>query len=333
MSRQSERVRAILKMRRMRISMIIGYGVIVAIAVIGVTIFASWENERILQRKISSMTSSLNTQMKLNLDSYLARMEKVGTLAFAYDETYTYDATDDSIDEYDAINIEKGLSDKLMSLCLMENFVDYGLVYRNNHTVGKVSNGTTELFGNSLYTALENMITREQTHDGWHTGYDDSYERIYYVKRVHDNCVLVISFYTTELEHVFESPDNIEDMTVRLTDENYKVVFSSDRAEELGQALPPEISHYTMSSINGVLLDSQNLVSINPCDVGWYVISNIPTGVVMRERNQMQVYIYICAAAAVLLAVLAGVIFTSKISDPMSVIAVGYNSDDDDTDI
>ena len=53
----------------------------------------------------------------------------------------------------------------------------------------------------------------------------------------------------------------------------------------------------------------------------------------MRERNQMQVYIYICAAAAVLLAVLAGVIFTSKISDPMSVIAVGYNSDDDDTDI
>ena len=312
--------------------MIFGYGLIVAIAVVGVTIFATWQNERILRSKISDMNSSLNVQMQLNLDSYLNRMEKVGTLAFSMDEAYTYDATDESNDEYEAINTEKTISDGLMSLCLMENFVDYGIVYRNNHTVGKVSNGTTELFGNSLYAGLESMITNERTHDGWHTGYAGDYARIYYVKRIHDNALLVLSFYTTELEHVFDNPEYLDSMTVRLTDENYKVVYSSDTETELGESLPPEISRYTMSSITGTLMDSNNLISINPSDVGWYVISSIPAREVMRERNEMQIYVYIGAFVATLLAVIAGALFSSRIADPTAMIAINMRASDLDDD-
>ena len=332
MSRQSERVRAILRLRRMRNTMIFGYGLIVVIAVVGITIFVSWQNDRILRSKISDMTTTLNVQMQKNLDSYLNRMEKVGTLAFASDDAYTYDATDETNDEYEAINTEKAIADELMSLCMLENFVDYGIVYRNNHTVGKVSNGTTELFGNALYSGLEAMITNEKTHDGWHTGYGEDYERIYYVKRVHDNAVLVLSFYTAELRHVFENPESMENMTVRLTDENYKVVYSSDKSETLGDALPAEISRYTMSSITGSLMDFNNLVSINGCDVGWYVICSMPTNVVMRERNEMQVYVYIAAAIATLLAVLAGALFSSRIADPTAMIAINMRASDLDSE-
>jgi len=325
MSRQQDRVRAILRLRRMRIMMIIGYGIIVALTVIGITAFATWQNEQILKKKMSNMTSSLNTQMELNLNSYLSRMEKVGTLAFAMDEAYTYDATDDSNDEYEAINIEKAINDELKSLCLMENFVDYGIVYRNNHTVGKVSNGTTELFGNSLYSSLESMITREKTHDGWHTGYGDDYERIYYVKRVHGNAVLVLSFYTTELQHVFDNPDSLEDMTIRLTDENYKVVYSSDKADTLGAALPDYISGYTSNGMTGAVMDLSNMIAINGTKVGWYVISVIPTSVVMAEQKATQIYIFIAAAIATLIAILVGALFSAKISDPMALVAINMS--------
>ena len=113
MSRQEERVRAILRLRRMRIIMIVGYGIIVALTVVGITLFSTWQNEQILSKKINDMTVSLNAQMEMNFDSYLERMEKVGTLAFAMDEAYTYDATDDSNDENEAINTEKAITDEL----------------------------------------------------------------------------------------------------------------------------------------------------------------------------------------------------------------------------
>ncbi len=329
MSRQEERVRAILRLRRMRIIMIVGYGIIVALTIVGITLFSTWQNEQILSKKINDMTVSLNAQMEMNLDSYLARMEKVGTLAFAMDEAYTYDATDDSNDEYEAINTEKAITDELKSLCLMENYVDYGIVYRNNHTVGKVSNGTTELFGNSLYTSLEAMITREKTHDGWHTGYGDDYQRIYYVKRVHDNAVLVLSFYTTELEHVFDNPDSLDDMTIRLTDENFKVVYSSSKEDTLGGDLPEQIFRYTSSGVTGGVMDLSNMVAINSTKVGWHVISSIPTNIVMRERNEMQIYVYIGAAIATLIAVIAGAIFSAKVSDPMRLVAISNMEDED----
>lgn len=328
MTRQEERVRAILKLRRLKRMMVIGYGVIVAIAVIGVTLFSTWENQRIFSSKIRSMSANLNVQMKLNLDNYLARMERIGTLAFSIDEAYTYDATDDSNDEYNAIKTEKAISEQLLSLCLMENFVDYGIVYRNNHTIGKISNGTTELFGNALYEGLEGMISRERTHDGWHTGYNDDYTRIYYVKRIHENAVLVLSFYTMELERLFDNPETFEYMTVRLADDSSRVVYSSDKEDILGGSLPTYMMRYTTSSVTGSLIDANHLVSIDPCEVGWYIISTIPTDIVMRERNQSLIYIYIAAGVATLLAVLAGWLFSNKVSDPISMIALNLSADD-----
>ena len=43
----------------------------------------------------------------MNLESYLARMESVATLAFSIDDAYTYDATTSTLNEYDKLNLEK----------------------------------------------------------------------------------------------------------------------------------------------------------------------------------------------------------------------------------
>ena len=85
----------------------------------------------------------------------------------------------------------------------MENYVDFFIVYSDDHTVGKVSNGTTKLYGDDLYSDMEQLITRKRSNDGWSTGYNGDFRRIYYVKRVNDNALLVVSIYTSELENVF----------------------------------------------------------------------------------------------------------------------------------
>lgn len=191
--------------RKFKFAMILYYAVII----IGITVFIStstiFKTDDVLKSKVSELTSALNVQMQMNINSYLSKVETTAALLFAEKEVYLYDATNESNDEYESLNTENFISDKLYSLCIMENFVDFGIVYRNNHTVGKLSNNTKELFGDRLYEDLAASINRERTHDGWFAGYNGNYNRIYYVKRVNDNAVLVTSFYTTELESVFEA--------------------------------------------------------------------------------------------------------------------------------
>ena len=215
------------KIRGLQLSMIIGYAVIIIAVICVVTNLAVKKTDAVLKNKVISMTSSLNVQMKLNMDSYISRMETIGTLAFGTPEAYTYDATDPDNDEYEALNTEKAITDKLYSLCIMDNFCDYGIVYRNNRTVGKISNGTSSLMGDTMYEELSSMITRQRTHDGWCAGYKGDLKRIYYVKRVHDNAVLVMSFYTSELESVFDNPETLADMDIRLVDSDYDILYSS----------------------------------------------------------------------------------------------------------
>ncbi len=129
MTRDQIQAQGLEKIRKMSKLMIIGFAVIVMAAIIAITAFTVSRYDELTKAKVGSMTSTLNVQLKLNLESYLSRMETIGTLAYSVDNAYSYDASDASNDEYEAINTEKQIAADLGKLCLMENFVDYGIVY------------------------------------------------------------------------------------------------------------------------------------------------------------------------------------------------------------
>jgi len=327
MTRDQVQAEGLVRIKRMSVWMIIGYAIIVVAAVLGITVFAVTKYDDLTKDKVSSMTSTLNVQLRLNLDSYLSRMEKVGTLAYSVDNAYTYDATDPSNDEYESINTEKQISDGLNSLCIMENFVDYGIVYANDHTVGKISNGTTKLFGDALYEDLSAMVSRARTNDGWSTGYHDDYERIYYVKQMNENALLVISFYTAELEDVFDNPENLSDMSIRLTDQSYKMIYSSVDGDVPGTEIPSEILSDVEGKDMAVISGGKNLSTINNTNGNWYIICSIPSDIILKEAVDMRKYIYLAAAIAALIAIVAGAVFVKRMADPVGTVTAGLSDE------
>ncbi|MBR1593061.1 MAG: GGDEF domain-containing protein [Ruminococcus sp.] len=304
---------------KFKIAIISGFAVIVAVSIIAVSILSVKKTDSVLKNKVISLTSSLNVQMKLNLDSYLQRMEKTGTLAFGEPETYKYDATDPDNDEYEALNTEKIISDKLYSLCIMENFVDYGIVYSNNRTIGKISNGTASLFGEDIYKDLRAMVSRTRTNDGWSTGYKNDFRRIYYVKEIHENALLVISFYATELEDVFDNPETLSDMKIRLVNKDYNIIYAEEW-DEIGTPLLPKIKDRIEDKNSASVMDNDYLVTINSCGYDWYVISSIKTQVILKEKNDMRIYIYAVALTAAVLAALLGAWLSVKLTRPVTNI-------------
>ena len=304
--------------KRVQAFMIACYALLVIVAVAIVTRLALKKTDEVLKNKVISLTSSLGMQMKLNMDSYLSRMETIGTLAFGEENAYTYDATDPNNDEYEALGKEKLITDKLFSLCIMENFVDYGIVYRNNRTVGKISNGTMTLFGDKMFDELNAMITRPRTNDGWATGYNNDFRRIYYVKRVHDNAVLVISFYANELDRVFDNPETLSDMEVRLVNQDRNILYSKN-ADEVGKPLPENIQSRIEGQTSASVMDNQYLVSVNACG-DWYVVCSIPTTIILNEKNEMKRYIYLTGALAAFAAAMVGLYLSYLLTKPVKKI-------------
>ncbi|MBP3243370.1 MAG: GGDEF domain-containing protein [Ruminococcus sp.] len=302
--------------RRLQLYMILGYALIVITAVAAVSGLTAKKTDEVLKNKVISMSSSLNVQMKLNLDSYLSRMETIGTLAFGVPEFYTYDATDPNNDEFDALSKEKIITDKLYSLCIMENFVDYGVVYRNNRTVGKISNGTASLFGDKIFDELHSMIKRQRTNDGWAAGYNSDFRRIYYVKSIHENALLVISFYATELQQVFDNPETLSDMAIRLTDSSYNIIYSSEK-DEVGTVLPENIAERVRDHSSSTVMDDAYLVSVNACGDDWFVICSIPTEIILGEKKQMQYYIIMVGVMAAALALLISTELSFRLVSPV----------------
>lgn len=272
------------------------------------------KTDDVLKSKVGELTNHLNVQMQMNMDSHLSRVEAMATMIFAEKETYAYDATDKSVDEYDALNIENAISERLYSICLMENFVDFTIVYSDNHVVGKLSNNTKDLFGGRLYEDMAAGINRERTHDGWMAGYSGNYNRIYYVKRVNDNAVLVTSFYVTELESVFEHPGGIENVTIRLVEDNDVMLYSSEDGET-GSPLGAEIGSRIRGIDSSTFIDDEYLITVNSCGDNWKVICSVPTQVVLEEQNSVQWFILGIGVVAAIIAIALSMMLSFGISN------------------
>ena len=316
MAKANQNKKSLKYISRVRFLILAVYAVIVFLTLILFSFMSVRKSNTLLKDKVINLTSSLNIQMKLNLESYMSRMETIATLAFGEKLAYTYDATDPDNDEFEALNTEKIITDKLFSLCIMENFVDYGIVYSNNRTVGKISNGTSTLFGDTLYTELAGMIEKTEDNSTWFTGYKDSFKRIYYVKRVHENAILFISFYSDELNEVFDNPETLSDMNIYLVNQQYNILYSK-QGNEVGNKLPSHIISLIDGKNDGSYMNNDYLVSVNRCE-DWYVVCSIPTRIILKETTDIRNYIFLGAIFGAILAFAAGFFISTFIMKPVA---------------
>ncbi len=305
------------QIRYTKIYMIVGYSIVIFIAIIFISVLTFSRTSKIMEQKTLDMTSALNVQLKLNINSYLTKLETTGALIFATPEIYEYDAINPDCDEYEALQTEKIVDTKLMELCIMENYVDFGIVYANNHSVGKLSNGTKNLFDDKLYSELEKIITRNRTMDGWATGCLEDYKRMYYVKRVNENAVFVSSFYITELENVFVIPDALNDMKVRLVNGRDFTVYSTE-SDEIGMALSETISERITNLVNVAFVDQQFLITVNNCGNNLRVICSIPRAIILKELNDIYISMLLIASVAVVISIILGIWLAVRIINPVN---------------
>ena len=255
-------------------------------------------------------------QMELNVDSYMNNVQQVTALLFSDKDYYLYDATDPSLSDYDKIQSEALILNRIVDLGMMNNFCDFGIVYANDSTTGWISQVTNQMFKDGgIYSYFASSIAPDNLkQDAWLVNVMDNTERIYYVKRLNPNALCVVSFYINELENVLAAPNELSDMTIRLvTADNYVVYSTAD--DEQATQLDPVIVDIIGDNVGITAVNSRYLITSNRLTNGWKVVCSMPVASIMADQVAATKTLVVVVLLITILAVLTLLLIMSRLNN------------------
>lgn len=306
------------QMSKYRLSIIFAF----VFVIVGVTFSMSFaivgRTTTTMQGKVSALVSANNYQQVMNVDSYLKQIKDTASLFFSEENYFKYDETSQAYDEFEKLQIENDMENRIQDLGVLENFSDFGVVYCDNHTLGWVSDNTLRMFpGDEMYKTFSENIAGLKADAGWFSTDKCNYDRIYYVKRLNPNALLFTSFYTNEFDSVFVVPDNMKEMAIRLVDSQGLVLYSTNE-NETGKPLEESISSVVKNQGNRLVLNDKFLVTAESCNGGaWRVVCSIPKASIMREINSLRMFTYAVSAIMSIIVIVFAFVLMHTISKPM----------------
>ena len=256
------------KVKKVRNRLIWGYSVVFFVTC--VVTFAVLEYQ-LMQDTIdnnSQLVESMNLQMKKSINSYLNKLENTSKIVFSKNDYISYDITRQKNDYENNIRMEKEIEEYLISVSLMDNYADFGIVYRNNHSLGKITDGLMDIYEGNIFYALSEYLGSDQTK--WVTGYNNDYSRFIYLTKANDNAIFLASFYSTDLENVLIPEKQADNVRVLISDAGNNVIYSGNDSE-LGEKLPDELLDDISENNDCVVVSKNYITGISSCGSDWKI--------------------------------------------------------------
>ena len=300
-----------------RLIMIVSYVLIALISIGSIAVLTYYKTSSSMTNKVGKLTTAINDQIRLGINDQFNNVEDICSLIFSNSQTYQYYDSDESIEDYEKIQIKSDIESTLLTNSLMTNFGDFCIIYDNNKSVGKLASSTSSLFGSdTIYDKASGYITREATHDGWVTGIDGSYTRMFYVKKVNDHAVLLASIYVADLEALMEISDEMQGMEINIVGSDNKIIFSTSGMEN-GTLLESELISRLENKIHGTFIFGDYLYTTNTLNDEWRIVSSIKTDTVLEEVYEIRNFTVIIAVVFVIISIVLGILFAQIITGPI----------------
>ncbi len=294
-------------LRRIQLTYTLLSSVIILAVSFFISAFVITETNKSMKSQVSSLITADTRQLELNVNNYLNEVEKITTLLFSDEAYYAYDATDEAVTEYDRVLAADKIGERIGDLGLMQNFSDFVILYSNDETVGWISQLTRfEFASGGIYEEFASVIADNAKGEGWAYGVRGHFDRLYYVKRLNPNAIVLVSFYGNELRRAFEIPQELSEMTIRLTSQDDTILYSSE-SSEISSSLPYPLLKMLEGRTGISIMDDNYLVTSSQLTNGWKVICSMPTKAVLADNEKVRqklLYFVICMVIAALLVML-----------------------------
>mgnify|MGYP002516735618 CR=1 FL=1 len=301
----SDNTKTEIQIRKFKARLILIFFVVITITVGIVSFIITRKSSDEMQNKVVNLVAQGNRQQINNVNSYLGKIEDTAALLFSDDLYYEFDATAQDLDAFEKLQTEKTIKDRLDDLGILENFSDFGIVYADDSTIGWISNTTIQLFPNGgLFSYLDNNINNSKTESGWFFDYSKCYDRLYYVKRLNKNAILITAFYSRELSDALTASDSMSELRSYLVDGDYNILYSDDE-KSIGKNAVDVITDVTTGYDNYQLIGDENLIVQGKCENNWSIICTAPVRVIFSEEKQLENFSLV-VTIVMLIAILLG---------------------------
>lgn len=278
----------------------------------------------ILVNKVVDLTTKVNVQTESNIDNFLYQIENATSLVFGNDKIIVFNPSDNS-DAYEKQQNKNEIEEYLLSISLLQNFTDFAILYDDGSSIGKISETTKKMYDmNSAYSEFKDKIVNIKSKSLWFTGKDDNYDRLYYIKQLNDNSIIVTSIYTTELDEIFEKIGTEDGGILRLCDSNNKIIYST-KDEEVGTELDTDMKKNIQGVTNNTFSSNSYLTVYNACDNGWNLLNSIPEGSLYKEIKKTGLLTTFLTIICVVIAGISGVFLAEKICSPLRKLVNSMN--------
>lgn len=172
-------------------------------------------------------------QAATGIEMQLAKLEDVSVILLADKEHLSFDAADDTKDEYERSLELAELKKAVTEMSLMDNYCDLTLIYRSDDNAGILSADTRELLCDekgSVYPVLTDLLGGE--HSRWVTGIRGNFDKVFYICRANDHTLFLGGFYTDELRYMLNPGERPENARMMLLDGRGRTILSVGDAEE-----------------------------------------------------------------------------------------------------
>ena len=285
---------------------------LISILLIGTITYIN--NKKILTNKVSELSQKTSVQTRLNVDNYLNEIEYISKLVILQKDILEYNPQIDVINKNQKQN---QIFNYLKSLSLIKNFDDFALIYDNGSCIGNISqanNGSDKI--KKLYSKFKDELKDNQKEADWFTGYNNVFDKIYYVRVINDDRLLLVSFSINELNSIFKV-DNDENMELSLIDKYDNIIYST-KDELQGTKIDDGINNNIKNNEEATFYYNKGLTTLNTCTNGWRLISVVPENYILKEIDTSRIITLVVATICVIISSLFGKIFAQKLSIPIN---------------
>lgn len=272
--------------KKTQIRTIILFTTLILVITLYVIVLLTGRSNLFMRENAASLVSASNRQMELNIDSYLAKVEKASALLFSNSTGYTYDPSDENADEYTQLQTANQINDNITDLSILDNYADFAVIYSTDDVIGSLSKVTKDMYADGgMYDAFSEILKQAGENNAWVFGLNGDTEHIYYFERYNDHGIILVSFYSRELKNVFQIPEQLDGMEVSLVNRDNLILYSNDD-DKIGKPLPPATVSLLGDLKNGSVMADTTLITTDECNNGWRVVCTVPENLIIQNNTR-----------------------------------------------
>ncbi len=305
--------------RQVRNRMIIFYCAAMILAALIGTAYIYVAFRRLGTQKIAVHNEALAMRLAEAVDAFCDNTETDCTQVFKHPDIMDFDPVMNNYPEYESARLKNEIRDKLLELAAGKSYNDYFLFFsdpsdpENNQTIGKVSASADDFIGKGTLEKFRALMG--DSHDIWLFSPSGTSRKIYYLRRINDHSVFVLSCYIDELEPLVlpNKMNENKEINVALTDANGIVILTDMSTEKTGIMISKDYSERFESSDETVTASDFIGTSV-AVRCGWKIIVVSRDVISVSEHSAILGGVSVMLVAVIAFCILVGFAATASIS-------------------